>query len=59
MGHPDTTDRKIRRRQLAKRENACARCTPHDGENRERRPRDDRHKDHRRTAPPAEVDDAI
>ena len=26
----------------------CGRCPIHDGENRKRRPRDDRHKNHRR-----------
>lgn len=37
-------DRKQRRTLLEKHREACSRCPPHDGENRGRRPRDDRHK---------------
>jgi len=43
-----TVDRRLRRKKISKETGACDRCPPHDHENRSRRVRDDRHKNHRR-----------
>jgi hypothetical protein len=48
MGKPDPNERKRLRMKLAKTEGKCSRCSPHAGENRGRRPRPDKHKDHRK-----------
>ena len=48
MGKPDSTDRKERRRKIADDNWKCDRCKPHDGENRGRRPRSDKHKTDRK-----------
>jgi hypothetical protein len=48
MGFVDTTDKKKRRKKVADEEGKCDRCPPHDGENRRKRPRPDKYKDHRR-----------
>ncbi len=44
-----SVDRKIRRRAIAKETGGCYYCPPHDVENRGRRPREDRGKNHRRS----------
>ena len=43
-----TVDRRLRRLNLEKREGKCSRCPAHDGENRGRRPREDKGKNNRR-----------
>lgn len=40
-------DKKIHWRRIAKKTGKCDRCPPHDKENRGRRPRSDKHKNHR------------
>ncbi len=42
------TDRKRRRMQLESAGGHCARCPPHDGDNRKRRPRPDVYKSRRK-----------
>ena len=37
-------DRKLRRLKLEQDKGECSRCPPHDGENRGRRPKDDKYK---------------
>lgn len=40
-------DRKVRWMKIAKATGKCDRCPPHGGENWKRKPRSDRHKNHR------------
>ncbi len=47
MGRPDTTEAKLRWTKTARLAGKCDRCPPHGGENLGRRPRSDKHKDHR------------
>jgi hypothetical protein len=48
MGRPDPAAEKKRWMKICDKEGKCARCPPHDNENRRRRARSDRHKTRRK-----------
>jgi hypothetical protein len=48
MGKPDPDSERLRLKKAFAKDGKCERCPPHDGENRRRRPRSDRHKNKRR-----------